>query len=552
MTFKTILAAALACLPFLGAGAKTIELQPDQKLRMAAALIENYYVDEVDGGKVAEEAIIAMLKTLDPHSVYSNAEETRELTEPLEGKFSGIGIRFNMSTDTVYVIQTVAGGPSERVGIRPGDRIIMAGDSLIAGRKMGNTRVMKILRGEKGSKVNLKVKRGDSPELIDFVVTRDDIPIYSVDAAYMVDPQTGYIRISRFAEDTAKETARAIEKLMKRGMKKLIIDLQDNTGGYLGAAVELASLFLDSGDRVVYTKGLHSEPMHFDLDRRGPLSDMPLVVLVNQYSASASEILAGALQDNDRAVIVGRRTFGKGLVQRPFPFPDGSMIRLTTARYYTPSGRSIQKHYDKGQGEEYQLDMLNRYNSGELFHADSIKLVDSLRYETIRSKRTVYGGGGILPDEFVPVDTTYFTRYFRDLVAKGVINTFTLNYVDTHRDELLKKYKDEDAFVTGFTVSPAIIKELIEAGEKAGVALDSAQYERSEPYLKANIKGVIGMDLFEDASFIRPVNDLLPEYRAALGIISDDRRYRDILDGKVDKKTYTNIETSTAAPTAGE
>ena len=282
-----------------------------------------------------------MLKTLDPHSSYTDADETKELTQPLEGKFSGIGIQFNAATDTVYVIQTVSGGPSEKVGIRPGDRIIAADDSIIAGRKLPNSAILKILRGEKGSKVRLKVKRAGVPELIEFVVTRDDIPIHSVDAAYMANDSTGYIRVSRFAEDTANEVAEAVEKLRKNGMRNLIIDLQDNGGGYLGAAVELASEFLSKGDPVVYTKGLHSAPAYFNLEKDGKYRDMRVVVMVNQYSASASEILSGALQDNDRGLIVGRRTFGKGLVQRPFPFPDGSMIRLTTARYYTPSGRSI-------------------------------------------------------------------------------------------------------------------------------------------------------------------------------------------------------------------
>ncbi|MDE6703702.1 MAG: S41 family peptidase, partial [Muribaculaceae bacterium] len=444
------------------------ELTPDQKLRMASALIQNYYVEDVDGQKLTDEAIIAMLKTLDPHSSYSDPEETKELTQPLEGKFSGIGIQFNAATDTVYVIQTIAGGPSEKVGIRPGDRIIQADDSIIAGKKLPNSAILKILRGEKGSKVNLKVKRGGEPELIDFVVVRDDIPIYSIDAAYMANDSTGYIRVSRFAEDTAEEVARAVKKLQAKGMTNLILDLQDNGGGYLGAAVELASQFLAKGDPVVYTKGLHSQPAYFNLDADGNLRDMKVVVMVNQYSASASEILSGALQDNDRALIVGRRTFGKGLVQRPFPFPDGSMIRLTTARYYTPSGRSIQKHYEKGQGEEYMLDMFNRYKSGELWSADSIHLDESLKYETLRNHRPVYGGGGILPDVFVPVDTTFFSPYYRDLNAKGVINQFCLNYVDAHRAELKKSYPDEDAFVNSFEFTPYLERHLIAAGEKEG------------------------------------------------------------------------------------
>lgn len=507
------------------------ELTPDQKLRMASALIQSYYVEDVDGQKLADEAIVAMLKTLDPHSSYSDPEETKELTQPLEGKFSGIGIQFNAATDTVYVIQTVAGGPSEKVGIRPGDRIIQADDSIIAGRKLPNSAILKILRGEKGSKVNLKVKRGGEPELIDFVVVRDDIPIYSVDASYMANDSTGYIRVSRFAEDTADEVARAVDKLKAKGMTNLIIDLQDNGGGYLGAAVELASQFLSKGDPVVYTKGLHSQPAYFNLDTDGNLRDMRVVVLVNQYSASASEILSGALQDNDRGLIVGRRTFGKGLVQRPFPFPDGSMIRLTTARYYTPSGRSIQKHYEKGQSEEYMLDMLNRYNSGELWSADSIHLDENLKFETLRNHRPVYGGGGIMPDVFVPVDTMFFSPYYRDLNAKGVINQFCLNYVDAHRASLLKDYPSEDAFINGFEFTPELEKQLIAAGEHEGVEFNDEQWQRSSPYIIALIKGLLSRDLYEDGSVFRFLNPLLPEYREGLRLITTPERYDALLRG---------------------
>lgn len=505
------------------------ELTPDQKLRMAQALIQSYYVEDVDGQQLTDEAIKAMLKTLDPHSSYTDADETKELTQPLEGKFSGIGIQFNAATDTVYVIQTVSGGPSEKVGIRPGDRIIAADDSIIAGRKLPNSAILKILRGEKGSKVRLKVKRAGVPELIEFVVTRDDIPIHSVDAAYMANDSTGYIRVSRFAEDTANEVAEAVEKLRKNGMRNLIIDLQDNGGGYLGAAVELASEFLSKGDPVVYTKGLHSAPAYFNLEKDGKYRDMRVVVMVNQYSASASEILSGALQDNDRGLIVGRRTFGKGLVQRPFPFPDGSMIRLTTARYYTPSGRSIQKHYEKGQGEEYMLDMLNRYKSGELWSADSIHQVDSLRYETLHNHRPVYGGGGIMPDVFVPVDTMFFSPYYRDLNAKGVINQFCLNYVDANREKLIKEYPTEDSFIEHFEITPELEQQLIAAGTKEKVEFNEEQWLRSREYVLAVIKGLLSRDLYEDGSALRAINPLIPDYREALKLINDTERYNKLL-----------------------
>lgn len=538
MIRRIIISLALSALLIPSLSARTVneparrELSPDQKLRMAAAIIQNYYVEDVDGNEIADEAIKAMLGTLDPHSSYTDPDETKELTAPLEGKFSGIGIQFNNATDTVYVIQTISGGPSEKVGIRPGDRIIQAGDSLLAGRKLPNSSIIKILRGDKGSKVNLKVKRSGVPDLIDFVVTRDDIPLYSVDASYMANDSTGYIRLSRFAEDTADEVARAADELKAKGMRNLIIDLQDNGGGYLGAAAELSSEFLSKGDPIVYTKGLHSAPAPFGVEKDGDLRDIRIVIIVNQYSASASEILSGAIQDNDRGLIVGRRSFGKGLVQRPFPFPDGSMIRLTTARYYTPSGRSIQKHYDKGQSEEYMLDMLNRYKSGELWSADSIHVADSLRYETLRNHRTVYGGGGILPDVFVPVDTSYFSPYYRDLNAKGVLNQFCINYVDTNRDWLKKNYRDEDAFMKDFVITPEIEQELIAAGEKEGVPFNEEQWQRSSPYILAIVKGLIDRDLFENGSVFRAINPLTPEYREALDLINDPTRYDKLLRGQ--------------------
>ncbi|MDE6098313.1 MAG: S41 family peptidase [Muribaculaceae bacterium] len=528
----TVLAAAVL-LPFANyISGQQMQLSPNNKLRMAEQIIENYYVEDVDADSVVQEAIVAMLKTLDPHSSYSTPEETTELTQPLEGKFSGIGIQFNMSTDTVYVIQTTGGGPSEKVGIMPGDKIISANDTLLAGRKLPNSKILKTLRGEKGSKVKLMVKRGDSPELLEFIVTRDDIPLYSVSEAYMVDDKTGYIAVSRFAEDTPKEVREAAVKLLGKGMKQLIIDLQDNGGGYLGAACQMAADFLKAGDPVVYTAGRNSAPQHFNLDSDGILPDIPVVVMVNQYSASASEIFSGAMQDNDRGLVVGRRTFGKGLVQRPFPFPDGSMIRLTTARYYTPSGRCIQKHYDKGHSEEYQLDMLNRFNSGELWSADSIKLIDSLKYQTLRNHRTVYGGGGILPDIFVPVDTTYFTQYYRSMLGKGSLNAFVLNYVDSNRKQLTRKYPDEDSFFKGFDVTDDMLQALIERTTADSTEYNEEQWNRSRPYVTAVIKGLISRDLFERGSFSRATNMFDPVFKAALEAINDPKKYNQLLGNK--------------------
>ena len=491
------------------------------KLRFADHIINRFYVDEVNEDSIVEQAIIAMLKTLDPHSAYSTTEETKELNEPLEGKFSGIGIQFNMSTDTVYVIQTISGGPSEKVGILPGDRIIAADDSVIAGKKLPNSSIIKVLRGEKGSKVRLKVKRGNEPELIEFVVVRDDIPINSVDAYYMVTPEIGYVSLTRFAEESAKEVAEAITKLKGQGMKKLILDLEDNGGGYLGSAVELASLFLNKGDNVVYTKGRNQEPQYFNVETATPLFDGPLVVMVNQYSASASEITAGALQDNDRATIVGRRTFGKGLVQRPFPFPDGSMIRLTVSRYYTPTGRLIQKHYEKGKGEEYALDILDRYENGELWSADSIHFDESQKFSTLKKGRTVYGGGGIMPDNFVPLDTTYNSRYYRDLIAKNILNPYILNYLDSHRAELQKQYPNQDAFYKGFTVTDGMVSELVEKARAEGLEPNDEQLARSRKLLEAVMRGLLARDLYEDGVYTRSTNELNPVFLEAVRVLEE-------------------------------
>ncbi len=525
----TIMAAAVMLPLATKICGQQMQFSPNNKLRMAEQIIENYYVEDVDADSVVQEAIVAMLKTLDPHSSYSNPEETTELTQPLEGKFSGIGIQFNMSTDTVYVIQTTGGGPSEKVGIKPGDKIISANDTLLAGRKLPNSKILKTLRGEKGSKVRLMVMRSNNPELLEFVVTRDDIPLYSVNEAYMVDDKTGYIAVSRFAEETPTEVRQAAAKLAKKGMKQLIIDLQDNGGGYLGAACQMAADFLHAGDPVVYTAGRNSAPQHFNLDTDGKYLDIPVVVMVNQFSASASEIFSGAMQDNDRGLVVGRRTFGKGLVQRPFPFPDGSMIRLTTARYYTPSGRCIQKHYAKGHSEEYELDMLNRLNSGELWSADSIKLIDSLQYRTLRNHRTVYGGGGILPDIFVPVDTTYFTPYYRAMLGKGSLNSYVLNYVDTNRKQLKKLYPDEDRFYRDFNVTDRMLSDLVARTTADSTEFNSEQWERSKPYVTAIVKGLISRDLFERGSFSRATNMFDPIFKAAYEAINDPKRYNRLL-----------------------
>lgn len=535
---------ALASVSAIVSLAQQRKFTPDQKLRYAAALIEECYVDSVNSDSLVTEAIVAMLHTLDPHSQYSSPEETKELNQPLEGKFSGIGIQFSIVRDTVYVVQTTGGGPSERVGIRPGDRIIYVNDSIFTRPKIANSDVLKTLRGEKGTEVNLKIKRGDSPELIEFRIIRDDIPIYSVDASYMVAPEVGFISISRFAESTPKELDEAIEKLAAQGMKHLILDLESNGGGYLGAAHGVASRFLKNGEMVVYTNGLNAKPAYFKVEKVdfGTLFNNSkynvkskskvdrLVIMVDQYSASASEIVAGAIQDNDRGLIVGRRTFGKGLVQRPFPFPDGSMIRLTTSRYYTPSGRLIQKPYKKGESEEYQLDLLNRYNNGELFSVDSIHFDEALKTYTLKNHRPVYGGGGIMPDRFVPVDTSNYSNYYRDLIAKNSINALVLNTLDANRKELLEKYPTEDDFYANYTVSQDLIDKLVEQGKKDGVEPNPEQLATSRKMLEAIIRGLLARDLYDNGTYVRSTNPLNPVFNAALDLILDPEQYNSLLN----------------------
>lgn len=517
-------------LPLSAKSNPEFQFPPERKLLTAEQIIERYYVDDVDNQKLVQDAIVAMLKSLDPHSSYSDPEETKELTTPLEGNFSGIGIQFNMLNDTLFVIQTTSGGPSEKVGILPGDRILSAGDSIISGVKSPNSRIIKILRGPKGSRVDLKVLRRGTPEPIQFSVTRDDIPIYSIDAAYMADPTTGYIRISRFAEDTDKEFRKAIKELRAKGMKNLIIDLEDNGGGYLNAAHQLASHFLKYDDLVVYTDAPKIGTTVYRVEKAGDLQDGKLVILANQYSASASEILAGAVQDNDRGLVVGRRTFGKGLVQRPFPFPDGSMIRLTVSKYYTPAGRSIQKPYAAGDEESYRKDIIHRYEAGEFSSEDSIHLPDSLRFETLHNHRPVYGGGGIMPDLFVPIDTTAYSEYYRDLVAKGILNRYCITYVDNNRKQLKADYPTEEAFISRFSVGDPMMQEIVKMGESDSIKFNQEQFDRSRAMMETIVKGIIGRDLFETSTYFKVVNPVLnPVFRQGLELINDDKRYNRLL-----------------------
>lgn len=370
--------------------------------------------------------------------------------------------------------------------------------------------------------------RNGEPKPLNFSIIRDDIPIHSIEAAYMADKNTGYIRISRFAENTLSEFKEAMQQLSRKGMRNLIIDLQNNTGGYLNAAYGIASLFLNHGDMVVYTEGMHS-PRHDYTARQTSNFNGRIAVLVNQNSASASEILAGALQDHDRAVIIGRRTFGKGLVQRPFPMPDGSMIRLTTARYFTPSGRSIQRPYQKGHQNDYYSDFKNRLSNGELMHSDSIHVADSLKYRTLHTGRTVYGGGGIIPDKFVPLDTTWFTPYYRDIMAKGIFIQYALGYIDQNRKALLKQYPTDIDFSNGFTVTDQIMSQLKERAEKAGIEFNAEQYDKSEATIRRTLKALLARDLYQTGSYYLIDNLYEPIYLEALSIINNPKEYNSYL-----------------------
>ncbi len=506
-----------------------------QKLLMVENIVNNLYVDNVDEEKIVENAVRGILENLDPHSSYSTKEETTSSQETMQGSFSGIGIQFNMQKDTLYVVQTIAGGPSEKVGILPGDRFIAVDDSIIAGRKLKNTDIMKRLRGPKGTKVNIKVKRGSNAELLEFRITRDDIPLNSIDAVYMADGKTGYIRLSRFAATSYKEFKDAITKLKKQGMQQLILDLTDNGGGYMQIAAQIANEMLNRGNLIVYTQGRKSPRQNLNADGSGTFRTQKVVVMINQFSASASEILSGAVQDWDRGMVVGRRSFGKGLVQREFLLPDSSSFRLTIARYYTPSGRNIQKPYVKGDREDYDKDIIDRYNHGELQSADSIHFADSLKHTTLRLHRTVYGGGGIMPDVFVPLDTTQYTDYHRRLVAKGIIPQFALRYVDKNRADLKAQYPDAQKFIKEFTVTDEMLNNLVDAGKAEKVDFDKSQFAKSKEMLRTFVKAAIANDLFSTGAYFQIVNEQNDIYKEALSIINDDARYRKIISPRTEQ-----------------
>jgi carboxyl-terminal processing protease len=498
------------------------------KIARTLGLIDAYYVDSVNLGSLTEKAIIEILKSLDPHSTYISAKDVKDMNEPLFGNFEGIGIQFNLLHDSIIVIEPIANGPSEKVGLKAGDRILTIDKEKVAGVGMSTSGVRSRLMGAKGTQVNITVFRKGERDLLDFTITRDKIPIYSVDASYMLNKETGYIKLNKFAATTEKEFSDAVTSLRKSNMQNLVLDLRGNGGGYMMAATALADKFFRDQKLLVYLLGRKTPRQDYRSNGNGVLSSARIVVLTDEGSASASEILAGALQDWDRAVIIGRRTFGKGLVQNALPLTDGSMIRLTIARYYTPSGRSIQSSYQDGY-DKYMETFYKRFSDGELVNVDSTHFLDSLKYKTLVNKRTVYGGGGIMPDVFVGVDTSYNSIYFRKLAGKNVLNTFIMEYMDRNRANISGQYKTFEDFHKNFSFTPEDIKAFIAKGESENVKYDEAQFNISKDEILRILKGLIASNFWQISEYYQIVNENDKVIEKALNVITDARSYNTIL-----------------------
>ncbi|MBN1180744.1 MAG: S41 family peptidase [Bacteroidales bacterium] len=490
--------------------------------------INHYYVDSVDQEALVEKAIVEMLQELDPHSVYYNKEEVKRMNEPLQGGFEGIGISFNILKDTLFVISTISGGPSEKVGIMAGDRILEVDGENIAGKGIDNSDVFRLLKGPKGTKVDVKIKRRNIRGLLDFTIVRDKIPIYSIDASYKIADGIGYIKLNRFAITTSSEFDEKIKELKKEGVQDLILDLSNNGGGYLEEAISLADQFLDGRKEILYTEGINSPRKEYMASVKGEFEEGRVIIIIDEGSASASEIVAGAIQDWDRGVVVGRRSFGKGLVQRPLMLPDGSMVRLTIARYYTPTGRLIQKSYENGVSD-YNNDLINRYNSGELSSADSFHFPDSLKYYTLENKRVVYGGGGIMPDVFVPIDTTFITPYYRSLINKGILNSFVLEYVDKNRGDLTNTYENFDKFNASFQTDDELLSKLTAHGEENSLKFNQEEFETSKDHIRLLMKAYIARDLWNNNEFYIIFNSQEKVIQEALEILQSKNLYKEKL-----------------------
>jgi carboxyl-terminal processing protease len=467
------------------------------KVESILNLIEEEYVDTVDREKLEEKIIPEILKNLDPHTVYIPKDDLQEANQELEGNFGGIGVQFSLQNDTVLVISVVSGGPSEKLGVLPGDRIITVNDSVIAGKGMRSDDVVGMLRGEMGTRVNIGVKRNGRPDLIDFEIIRGNIPVYSVDIAYMVTDSIGYVKVSRFARNTYNEFLTALAKLKAYNCQDLILDLRGNSGGYLDVAISMSNEFLDKGDLIVYTEGKSSPRQNVYANGTGSCRDMGITVLIDEFSASASEIVSGAIQDNDRGLIVGRRSFGKGLVQQQIPLSDGSALRLTVARYYTPSGRCIQKSYDNGL-DDYNLDIINRFQHGEFFVRDSINFKDSLRYKT-KGGRIVFGGGGIMPDIFVPRDTSLLSDYYYRLRDRGIVYQFALKYSDDHRLVLQRHQTVEE--LLSFLDTQSFGRMVANFATSKGIPYNAAQFKLSEKIINIEAKAYIARNIMDNEAF---------------------------------------------------
>jgi len=490
------------------------------KLAEVMDKVSRFYVDTVNESDMVERTIVKMLHELDPHSSYLSKEELEELNEQLEGEFEGIGISFNVLEDTIYIIRAISGGPSERVGIVAGDRILKVNGETVAGIGISTRGVQKLLKGEKGSMVDVSIKRRGTRDLLEFTITRDKIPVNSLDAAYMVSDKIAYLKLARFSHTTIDEFERAMKRLKEEGMEDLILDLSGNVGGWLPVAVELADHLLSGNKEIVRTEGSKVPPRKYYARRTGLFEKGNLVIMIDGNSASASEIVSGAVQDWDRGVIVGRRSFGKGLVQQPFVLNDGSMIRLTVARYYTPTGRLIQKSYENGY-EEYALDLINRYNRGELTSTDSIVFPESQQYKTLILNRTVYGGGGIMPDYFVPLDTSAYTDYYRQLISKGIFNRFVLQYVDENRNKLLNDYEDFEDFNRSYELSGSAVDKLISFATGEELEFSQADWDKSQRQIALLLKSYMARDLWGMEYFFEVYNSSDDVFLEAVKILEN-------------------------------